>query len=180
MPTQKDPNRIPGLELGIPGLATARLGRKDGRDEGAHSIGYLDETGRPQAWTGDEQAPYVKTVPLIPLIRNQNPSAGAEVPGLQAIAQRARVIEVFALDLRDQSQSPPTIYLQLFDTASPPSAGTQPMVTALPLCRTAGYEWAYDVVLVENGLYVALSSTALTFTPLAASQLFSLTARYLT
>lgn len=180
MPVQKSPNRIPGLELGIPGLATARLGRKDGRDEGAQPIGYLDETGRPQAWTGDEQAPYVKTVPLIPRIVNQNPAAVAAVPGLQAIAQRARVIEVFALDLRDQSLNPPRIYLQLFDAASTPTAGTEPMVTALPLCITAAYEWAYDVVLVENGLYVALSSTALTFTPLAASQEFSLTARFLT
>lgn len=180
MPVQKEPNRVAGLELGVPGLATARLGRKDARDEGAHPIGYLDETGRPQAWTGDEEAPYVKTVPLIPRIVNQNPAEGAEVPGLQAIAQRARVIEVFALDLRDQSQSPPTIYLQIFDSVSTPPPGTQPMLTAMPLCSTAGYEWAHDVVLVTHGLYVALSSTALTFTPLAASQEFSITARFLT
>jgi hypothetical protein len=179
MVNPKAPDRVRALELFLPGLGLLRRLRADARALGTIAS-YLDETGRALAWSGDEEAPYVKTVPTAPVIKNQIPNPQvAVVPGLQALSSRGRVVEVIALDLRDQTLSPPTIYLQLFDTAEAAQAGDVPMITALPLCTTASYEWVVDALLLENGLYVALSSTALVFTPLAASVEFSLSARVL-
>jgi len=172
------PDRIRALELSLPGLgALLRRTRQDIRSSLGQVMAYLDEGGQPQAWTGDARAPYVLNVPQTPRVVNLNPSAGALVPLFNAFPGPGRVLEVWALDLRDQSQSPPDIYLQVFDSTDAPVAGDQPAVTAIPLCGTAEYEWTYDAFLIGSGCWVALSSTALVYTPLAANQLFAMTAR---
>lgn len=175
-PNRPDRNRA--LELILPGFALARRLRQDVRAALGQVAAYLDETGNPQAWTGDERAPYVLNVPQTPRAVMLNPAEGAVVPLFQAFSGPGRVLEVWASDLRDQSQNPPTIYLQIFDSATAPVSGTtQPIVTAIPLCEWAEYEWTYDAFLIDNGLFVALSSTALVYTALAPSQEFSITAR---
>lgn len=176
---QREIDRVAALELGLPGLGLLRRLRADVRRGVGGVLGYLDETGSAIAWTGDEEAPYVKEVPISPRVVNLNPSAGAAVPLYQVLEGRGRVVEVWAIDLRDQSLSPATIYLQIFDQLAEPQAGDLPAVTALPLCQVAAYEWASTAQLFENGLWVGLSSTALSYTPLVASQEFAITTRVL-
>ncbi len=175
-PNRPDRNRA--LELTLPGLALLRRLRQDVRLAMGQVAAYLDETGNPQAWTGDERAPYVMNVPQTPRAVVLNPAAGAQIPLLHAFPGPGRALEVWATDLRDQSQNPPTIYLQVFDTTTAPVSGsTEPTVTAIPLCMWAEYEWTYDAFLISNGLWVALSSTPLVYTAIPANQNFSITAR---
>lgn len=176
MPSPKEQNKVPGLELGLPGLATGRKGRRDQRGDG-QVVSYLDETGLALAWTGDEEAPYVKIVPQLPRVRNLIPSNAALVPELQAFVGPGRAIEIFAVDLRDQTQSPPVYYLQAHDSKAAPVAGATPAVTALPLCQAAMYEWTDTAQTFTQGLWVTISSTPLTYTPVVANQQFSITAR---
>lgn len=178
-PSNQQPDRIRALELSLPGLgAGLRRLRTDIRNSLGQIASYLDASGMAQAWTGDDEAPYVKNVPQTPRVVLLNPAAGVEVPLLQCFTGPGRLLEAWALDLRDQSQSPPDIYLQLFDSlAAPVSGTTEPTVTAIPLCEVAEYEWTYDAFLCSNGCWVALSSTALVYTAIAASQEFSITAR---
>lgn len=178
-PTNQQPDRIRALELSLPGLgAGLRRLRADVRNSLGQIAAYLDASGQAQAWTGDDDAPYVKNVPQTPRVVLLNPADAAAVPLMQCFVGPGRLLETWALDLRDQSQSPPDIYLQIFDRAEAPVSGTtEPTVTALPLCEVAEYEWTYDAFLIQNGLWVALSSTALVYTALASSQEFSITAR---
>lgn len=181
---QREIDRVAALELGLPGLGLLRRLRADVRRGVGNVLGYLDETGNAIAWTGDEEAPYVKAVPEVPRISNLIPRIGQSavplVPLYQVFTGPGRVVEVWAVDLRDQSLSPPTIYLQLFDSEEEPQAGDVPTVTALPLCRVASYEWANGAAfLVGDGLWVALSSTGQAYTPLAPTTDFSITARVL-
>lgn len=128
---------------------------------------------------GSRRALFVELVLDEPVIALLNPAGGVAVPALVALDVAGRVFEVWAVDLRDQSLNPATIYLQIFDAAAVPAAGTEPLVSALPLCRTAAYAWSDDAFDVTTGLVVALSSTPLTYTPIAANQEFSITARVL-
>lgn len=184
MTNPREIDRIRALELALPGLGLLRRLRQDVRRGAGQVMAYLDETGGSVAWTGDEEAPYVKAVPETPRVVNLIPRIGQSgvpiVPIMQAFTGPGRVVEVWATDLRDQSLSPPTIYLQLFDSEEAPQAGDVPTVTALPLCRVASYEWANGAAfLVGDGLWVALSSTGQAYTPLPPTTDFSITARVL-
>ncbi len=107
-----------------------------------------------------------------------NPAAAPAVPLLNALVGPGQLCEVWAVDLRDGSQSPPLLWLQVFDSLAAPTSGvTQPTVSALPLCCTASYVWGTDIFTITNGVWVALSSTPLVYTAVAASQEFTLTAR---
>ena len=109
-----------------------------------------------------------------------NPALAPAVPLLQALAAPGRLFEAWAVDLRDPSQSPPLLWLQIFDSVAVPVSGvTQPTVTALPLCCTAEYAWSTDAFMAAAGMWVALSSTPLIYTAVPANQLFSFTARVL-
>lgn len=184
MTNPREIDRIRALELALPGLGLLRRLRQDVRRGAGQVMAYLDETGGSVAWTGDEEAPYVKAVPETPRVVNLIPVIGQSavplVPEYQVFEGPGRVVEVWAVDLRDQSLSPPTIYLQMFDQVEAPISGDVPVVTALPVCRVASYEWANGAAfLVGRGLWVALSSTAQAYAPLAPTLEFSITSRVL-
>jgi hypothetical protein len=174
----QNPSIVRALELLLPGLSVARRLRRDIRTGAGQIASYLDSSGNSQAWTGDARAPYVLNVPQTPRPRVLNPALGASVPLLQCFEGPGRLFEFWATDLRDPTTNPPTLYLQIFDRKDAPVSGTtQPTVTAITTC--ASYEWTYDALVMDNGCWVGLSSTALVYTALAANQLFSLTARVL-
>jgi hypothetical protein len=138
---------------------------------------YFTDNGTPYALSGSPSALYVQLAPTDAKVVTFNPVQAPAVPLLQAMAVPGQAVEVFAADYRT-APNPPIIYLQLFDSLNAPVSGTtQPLMTALPLCKTAAYDWSTDNILLTNGLWVALSSTPLIYTALAASQDFSITAR---
>lgn len=179
MVSPREVDRVRALELALPGLGLLRRLRQDVRQSVGAVVGYLDETGNSVAWTGDEEAPYFKHIPETPRVVNLIPHDAAAIPILRALGTAGRCVEVWAIDLRDPALNPPKLYLQIFDQVAEPTAGAVPSVTAVPLCQVAAYEWAYNALLVGQGLWVALSTTALTYTPLVANQEFSITARVL-
>jgi len=139
---------------------------------------YFTDNGTPYALSGSPAALYVQLAPTDATVVKINPAQAPAVPLLQALAAAGHAVEVFAADYRDPALNPPTIYLQVFDRlAAPVSGSTEPLLTALPLCTTAAYDWSTDNLPLVNGLWVALSSTPLIYTALAASQEFSITAR---
>lgn len=139
---------------------------------------YFTDDGTPYALSGSPAALYVQLAPTDATVVKLNPAQAPAVPLLQAMASAGHAVEVFAADYRDPALSPPTIYLQVFDRAAAPVSGTtEPLLTALPLCSVAAYDWSTDNLPLTNGLWVALSSTPLLYTALVAGQEFSLTAR---
>lgn len=175
--SNQQPSRIRALELLFPGLGAAvRRARTDIRTSIGQVVAYLDSAGIAQAWTGDDDAPYVKNVPQTPRVRLLNPADAAAVPLLECFVGPGRLFEAWATDLRAQSPTPATLYLQIFDSATAPVSGaTEPTVSAIPICSS--YEWTYDALIIQNGCWVAVSSTALVYTAVAANQEFTLTAR---
>lgn len=163
--------------------------RDEGDDQPISPVGYIPGrviegqfvpgTEPARTLPGSRRALFVEPALEEPQIELLNPAGGAAVPALVALTRSGRLFETWAVDLRDPTTNPPLIYLQIFDAAAVPAAGTAPLVSALPLCRTAAYAWPDEDFHLEVGLVVALSSTALTYTPLAANQLFSITARVL-
>jgi len=138
---------------------------------------YVTVDGKFYALSGDADALFVKAAAVDATIRKNNPAQAPAVPTLQALSGAGQVVEVFAVDLR-ATPVPSTIYLQVFDSlAAPVSGTTQPLLSALPLCGTAAYDWTAGNLVVANGLWVALSSTPLLYTAIALSQDFSITAR---
>lgn len=123
------------------------------------------------------------TVQQQPVVVRLNPAQiNGAVPLLQALSGPGQLFEVWAVDFRDPAAvpTPPQLWLQIFDSFPAPVSGTtEPTVSALPLCSTAAYVWADDQFLLNEGLWVALSSTPLVYTALAQNQNFSLTARVL-
>jgi hypothetical protein len=140
---------------------------------------YVTVDGKFYALSGDEDALFVKPAASSATIVMNNPAQAPAVPTLQALTGAGQVVEVLAVDLR-ATPVPSTIYLQVFDSVAAPVSGTtQPSISALPLCTIAAYDWTAGNLVVANGLWVALSSTPLLYTAIAASQEFSITARVL-
>jgi hypothetical protein len=168
VPNPKSPDRNYPLELGLPGLAGLRRNRQDSRGQGAQPVAYFDETGRPLALTGDEYGPYVQNVPQLPRLINHipNPQSGVGALILGESGTR-RVFEVWAGDYRDQTASPPTYYLQVFDQADQPTGLEVPSAAPLPICGWAAYTWSYDATIFVNGFWAAVSSSPLIYTPVS-------------
>lgn len=140
---------------------------------------YIDTQGRAWALSGDSTALFVQLAPDGAAITLLNPNQAPVVPRVTVLSAPGRLVDVWAVDLRDPASNPPTIYLQLFNAVSV-AGGDVPMVSAIPLCTSASYDFANSYFAVSVGLTVALSSTPLTYTALAASQEFSITARAVT
>lgn len=147
------------------------------RNVGAPVI-YLTDDGVPYSLSGSEKALYVQLAPTDATVVTNNPAQAPAVPILQALAAPGYAVEVFVSDYRDPTLNPPTVYLMVFDSlAAPVSGTTQPTLTSLQVCSSAAYDWSTDNLPCSAGLWVAVSSTPLLYTALAASQDFSLTAR---
>ena len=137
---------------------------------------YIDASGRSFALSGDQNALFVQLAPVSPDIVLLNPNQGPEVPVVTALTGPGRLVDVWFVDLRDPTTSPPQLYLQLFASETV-NVGAVPMVSAIPVCSSASYDFASSYFYVDSGLTVAVSSDALTYSPLPPTQEFTLTAR---
>jgi hypothetical protein len=110
-------------------------------------------------------------------IRLFNPSDAPAVPVLQVLASPGRLIEVTAGDYREDTTA--DVYLMLFESGTIPTVGDVPIYPAIKICSYAQHSWGStdSPFIVADGLWTAISSTPLTYTPMAASQDFSIGAR---
>lgn len=119
---------------------------------------------------------------VAPRIVNLFPDNAPAVPELQILATFGRIIDVWVTDLRPASPAPPTLYVQIFNTAALPVPADRVMVTPIATCPGGGscayrFDQTPFPLEVSIGAWITLSTTPWAYTPIAANQLFSITAR---
>jgi hypothetical protein len=175
-------DKIPyaGQPLDASGSGQQRMATADSRRNQGHTLAYLSPSGTPLAWTGDDQAPFVRVLQEVPGLVSVSviPTEETTSDGVLVCALcPAALHELWANDSRaDRSVAR---WIQFFDRTDAPSAGMQPAVAAIRLC-TQTYVGYIDVPLgFVTGIVVAISSTANIYTAIAPADDFAITARVL-
>lgn len=134
------------------------------RDESGIVVGYLNEQGQPEAWTGDENAPYVNAIPTPgstgQLSQTSNATLTAPVSSIVIKASPGTLYQVYFYN-----NNAATRYLFIINDTIAPSIGDGSFVPNLPVPGGGWADLDFGVwgLQFSKGIGLGCSSTALTF-----------------
>lgn len=143
---------------------------------------YTDPSGRRLAWTGDEEAPFVKVLYRPPGIYAVSAIPQAAASGvLVASVVGSALHEAWITDSRDPNANPTPAqrWIQLFDLQAAPAGNAIPTYAPIAMCTgsTISISFVQAPLGFAQGIVIAISSTPNKYTAIAASQDWAITAR---
>jgi len=148
-----------------------RRRNQDRRDDGA-PVKYVDDEGRDIELSGDELSAFSRVYPTDDYTRFPAPAATVAAAAQQtfkAAAGKLKRVDVL-------STAVATRYLMIFDAAGAVANGVAPVWAPLPIPAGGFGSLSFgdqDLVAMNEGIVVALSTTAATLTLAGAVGIFS-------